>query len=82
MPGARLTRHELKTQDEITSSLQSFTELVESRKKEVLMGIAAVLVVVLAIVGWRPYAGRRNAAASVQLAAAITAFEDSNVKPD
>jgi predicted negative regulator of RcsB-dependent stress response len=82
VPGSRLTRQELKTQDEITSSLKSFTELVETKKKEFLIGIGVLLVVVAGIVGWRAYSGRRDAAASVQLASAIAAFEDSTVKPD
>jgi predicted negative regulator of RcsB-dependent stress response len=82
VPGARLSRHELKTQDEITSSLQSFTELLESRKKEVLIGAGVLVLVFLAILGWRTYSGRRNAAASAQLADAISTFEDINIKPD
>jgi predicted negative regulator of RcsB-dependent stress response len=82
VPGARLSRHELKTQDEITSSLRSFTEILETRKKEVLIAVATVIVIVAALVGWRAYTGKRNAAASTQLASAIASFEDSNTKPD
>ena len=82
MAGSRLSRHELKTQDEITSSLKTFTELLESRKKEVLIAAAVVIVVAAAFMGWRTYTGNRNAAASVQLASAITAFEDLNTKPE
>ena len=58
MPGARLSRHELKTQDEITSSLQSFTELLETKKKEVLIAVAALIVVAAVFMGWRAYAGQ------------------------
>jgi len=82
LAGTRLSRHELKTQDEITSSLRSFTEILESRKKEILIALAAVVVIAGAFVGWRAYAGKRNAAASVQLAAAISAFEDPTIKPE
>jgi len=82
VPGARLSRHELKTQDEITSSLQNFSELLESRKKEVLIAIIALAVLVAAVAGWSAYSGKRNAAASTQLASAIAAFEESNTKPD
>jgi predicted negative regulator of RcsB-dependent stress response len=82
VPGARLSRHELKTQDEITSYLQSFTELLETRKKEVLIAVAVLIVLVAAFVGWRAYSSKRNAAASVQLASAIAAFEESNTKQD
>jgi predicted negative regulator of RcsB-dependent stress response len=82
VPGARLSRHELKTKDEITSSLQSFTEILETRKKEVLTAVAVLIVVVAGVAGWRAYSGKRNAAASAQLASAIAAFEASNAKPD
>jgi len=82
VPGARLSRHELKTQDEITSSLQSFTEILETRKKEVLIAVIVLIVLVAAVAGWRAYAGKRDAAASAQLASAIAAFEESNTKPD
>jgi predicted negative regulator of RcsB-dependent stress response len=82
VPGARLSRHELKTQDEITSSLQSFTELLETKKKEVLIAVAVLIVVAAVFMGWRAYAGRRDAAASAQLASAIAAFEESNTKQD
>jgi len=82
VPGARLSRHELKTQDEITSSLRSFTEILETRKKEVLIAVAAIVVIVVGILGWTAYTGKRNAAASVQLAAAIASFEDTSAKPD
>ena len=52
MPGARLSRHELKTQDEITSSLQNFSELLESRKKEILIAIVLVgILSAVAVVG-------------------------------
>ena len=82
VPRERLTRHELKSQDEITSSLQRFTELLETRKKDVLVAVTAILVLVVVVVGWRAYSGSHNAKASAQLASAITAFEDTNVKPE
>ncbi len=82
MAGARLTRQELKSQDEITSSLRSFGELLDERKKEVLIGIAVLLVLVLAVVGWRAYSAKRDAAASTQLAAAIAAYDDPTAGGD
>jgi len=82
LAGARLTRQELKSQDEITSSLQSFGELLDERKKEILIGIAVLLVLVIAFVGWKAYSGRRNAAASAQLAVAIAAYDDPTAKGD
>ena len=80
MAGARLTRQELKSQDEITSSLQNFGELLDERKKEILTGIGVILILVIAFVGWRAYSARRNAAASAQLATAIAAFDDPTAK--
>src|SRR6266700_983825 len=35
-----MTRHQLKERDEITTSLQKFTELVYARQKEVIKGVA------------------------------------------
>lgn len=82
MPRAGLTRHELKSQDEISSSLQTVTEVLQSKTKEVLIAVAAVIVLAVVIVGWRYYAGSRDEKASFQLASAITAFEESNQKQD
>jgi predicted negative regulator of RcsB-dependent stress response len=74
-----LTRHELKAQDEITTKLQNFSETAVERKKEILIGVAAVLVLVLAFFGWRFYANSRNTAAQGQLGAAIAAFNDPSI---
>lgn len=82
MAGARLTRQELKSQDEITSSLQSFGELLDERKKEILTGIGVILILVLAFMGWRAYSAKRDAAASGQLANVIAAFDDPTAKGD
>jgi len=77
----RMTRHELKEQDEITTSLQRFTELLYNRKKEFIIGASTVVVVVLAIFGWYYYSSSRTAAAQTQLSLAITAFNDTT-KPE
>jgi hypothetical protein len=78
-----MTRHQLKEQDEITTSLERFTELVVARKKELLTGLIVLVVLVLAIFGWRFYSSRRNAAVQAQLSQAISAFNDTvNIKSD
>jgi predicted negative regulator of RcsB-dependent stress response len=77
-----MTRHELKEQDEITTSLQRFTEIAVTRKKELISGSIALVIIVLAVVGWRIYSSNRNAAAQTLLSAAINAYNDPNVKVD
>ena len=83
MPRTKLTRHQLKEQDEITTSLQTFTELLVARKKEITTGVIALAVLVIAIFGWSYYSSRRNAAAQVQLSKAISIYNDTiNIKSD
>jgi predicted negative regulator of RcsB-dependent stress response len=77
-----LTRHELKSRDEITTKLQSFTELALSKTKEILIGAGVVAVIALAIVGWRYYSAGRNAAAQSQLGAVIAAYSDTTSPSD
>src|SRR5215216_1763246 len=79
---ARLTRSELKAQDEITTTLQSFGEIAMARKKEILAGAAIVLVVAVAFFGWRFYSAKRDTAAQSELAAAINAFKNPAVASD
>jgi TolA-binding protein len=83
VPRTKMTRHQLKEQDEITSSLQTFTELVVARKKEITIGGVIVGVLVVAFLGWNYYSGRRNAAAQAQLSQAINIYNDTvNIKSD
>jgi predicted negative regulator of RcsB-dependent stress response len=82
VPRARLTRHELKARDEITTKLQTFTEIAVARKKEIIIGASALILIVLAWVGWGFYSARRNANAETQLAAAIQAFADPTAPAD
>ena len=83
MPRTKMTRHQLKERDEITTSLERFTELVVARKKEVMTGLIVLAVLILAIFGWRFYSSRRNAAVQAQLSQAISAFNDTvNLKSD
>jgi predicted negative regulator of RcsB-dependent stress response len=78
----KMTRHELKEQDEITTSLQRFTEVAIARKKELIAGSIALAAIVLAFVAWRVYSSNRNAAAQTALSQAINAYTDPNVKVD
>jgi predicted negative regulator of RcsB-dependent stress response len=82
VPRTKLTRHQLKEQDEITTSLQTFTEYVVAHKKEVTTGLITIAVLVLAIFGWRVYSSRRNAAAQAQLSQAINIYNDATIKSD
>jgi predicted negative regulator of RcsB-dependent stress response len=83
VPRTKMTRHQLKERDEITTSLQTFTETVVARKKEVMIGLISVAVLVLAFFGWSYYSSRRSTAAQTQLSKAINAFNDRvNFKTD
>lgn len=78
MPRTKLTRHQLKEQDEITTSLQTFTELLAARKREVTIGISAVAAVVIIFFGWRYISSSRNSKAQVELSQAIETYSDTN----
>jgi len=53
-----------------------------ARKKELLAGVAIVLVVVVAFLGWRYYSIKQDAAAQGELAAAIATFRNPAIKAD
>jgi len=83
VPRTKLTRHQLKEQDEITTSLHKFTEIVVARKKEATIGLTILAVLVIAIFGWSFYRSRRNANAQAQLSQAIAIYNDTaNIKSD
>jgi predicted negative regulator of RcsB-dependent stress response len=78
-----MTRHQLKEQDEITTSLQTFTEYAFARRRELTIGLAVIAVLVIAIFGWRYFSARRTATAQAQLSQAINIFNDTvNIKSD
>jgi predicted negative regulator of RcsB-dependent stress response len=77
----KMTRHELKEQDEITSSLEKFVELAYARKQELIYGGSAVVLVALLIFGWTYYRNSRNNNSQLQLAQVIHAYDDTS-KPD
>ena len=77
----KMTRHELKAKDEITTTLQSLTEAAYARKKEIVTGVSVVVVIGLALIGWNLYSANRNANAQNQLSVAINAFNDTARTP-
>jgi len=78
-----MTRHQLKEQDEITTSLQKFTEVVYARQKEIITGAAILVVLAGVIIGWNVYSSNRNANAQSELSVAINTFNDTaNIKSD
>jgi len=78
-----MTRHELKEQDEITTWLQKFTEVVVLRKKELTTAVSIVAALAIIIVGWSYYRSSRNARAEAQLSQAIDVYNDTaNIKSD
>jgi len=79
---ARLTRSELKAQDEITTTLQGFGEMAVVRKKEILAGAAIVLVLVVAFFGWRFYSAKQDAESQAGLAAVMAAYRNPAIKAD
>lgn len=83
MPRTKMTRHQLKEQDEITSYLEKGTEFVVARKREVTMGLAAVAVVALVVFGGLYYRSSRNASAETQLSQVINTYNDTtNIKSE
>ena len=81
MARTKMTRHELKEQDEITTSLEKFVEFAYTRKQELIIGGVAVVVIFLAVFGWSYYRTSRNNKAQLQLAQVFRAYDDP-LKPD
>jgi predicted negative regulator of RcsB-dependent stress response len=77
-----MSRHELKEQDEITTSLQTFTEVLYARKKEIITGVSILAVVILAGIGWRLYSSNRDANAQAMLSEAINTYNNPSIKSD
>jgi len=83
VPRTKMTRHQLKEQDEITSYLEKGTEFVIARKKEVTTGLIAVAVVAIIVFGLLYYRSSRNAAAETQLSQVINTYNDTlNIKSE
>ena len=81
MARTKMTRHQLKEQDEITTSLKRITEFAYSRKRELVIGGSTLLVAVLAVIGWSLYTSSRNAQGQIQLSQTIRIYDDTT-KPD
>jgi TolA-binding protein len=71
---ARLSRHDLK-EDEFVSTVESFQRFAKENSNQILAGIAAAVVVIAVVVGWRTYSERQEAAANAALAAALKTFK-------
>jgi tetratricopeptide (TPR) repeat protein len=71
---ARLTRHELK-EDEFISTMQSAEEFARQHATQIIAGVLSALVVAGAIVGWRMYSSRQDADANALLAQALKTFK-------
>jgi predicted negative regulator of RcsB-dependent stress response len=76
-----MTRHELKEQDEITTSLGKFVEFAYARQRELIISGVAVVVLLIAIFGWNYYRTSRNNKAQIQLAQVFRAYDDAS-KPE
>ncbi len=81
MARTKMTRHELKEQDEITTSLEKFVELAVARKQELIFSGIALVVLLALIFGWNYYRTARNNKAQLQLAQVFRAYDDT-AKPD
>jgi tetratricopeptide (TPR) repeat protein len=77
-----MTRHQLKEQDEITTSLQTFTELLVAKKREVTIGVSVVAALVIIFFGWNYYSSVRNAKAQAELSQAISTYSDTTIKSE
>jgi TolA-binding protein len=82
VPRTKMTRHQLKEQDEITTSLQTVTELIVAKKREVIIGVSVVAALVIIFVGWSLYSSSRNSKAQVELSQAINFYSDPTIKSD
>jgi predicted negative regulator of RcsB-dependent stress response len=71
---ARLTRHDLK-EHEFEDTIESFQEFVRQYAQQIIIGVAAVIVVAGAIVGWRSYNENQAAAANAALSEALKTFQ-------
>jgi len=75
----RLSRSELRSQDEITTTLQNVGEKALARKNDILIWGGIALGIVVIFFSWRTYAAGRTADAQRELGAAIMAFKDTTL---
>ena len=78
-----MTRHQLKEQDEITTSLQGFTEFLYAHQKEAISSVVVAAVLVIGYFSWSYYSSTRNANAQSQLSVVINTYNDTaSIKSD
>jgi tetratricopeptide (TPR) repeat protein len=83
VPRTKMTRHQLKEQDEITTTLQTVTELLVAKKKEATMALGVVAALVVIFIGWSYYSSSRNTRSQIELSQAINTYNDTaNIKSD
>jgi len=78
----KMTRHQLKEQDEITSFFEKYTELIIAKKKEVGIGVAAVAAIAIIFFAWSAYSSSRNAKAESELSQVMHTYDDTTIKSD
>lgn len=71
---ARLTRHDLK-EDEFVTTVENVQQFLKENANQILTGVAAAVIVIAAVVGWRTYSERQEAAANAALATALKTFK-------
>ena len=71
---ARLTRHELKT-DEFGTTIENVEEFARQNAQQLITGVLAALLVAAAVIGWRTYSERQQAAANAALGQALKTFK-------
>ncbi len=71
---ARLTRHELK-EDEFVSTVESAEEYARQHATQIIAGVLGAVIVAGAIVGYRSYSAHQEAAANAALGEALKTFK-------
>lgn len=69
----RMTRRQLK-QDDLRTAFEHYEAFIKERYKEIIVAVAVAVVVVGAVLGFRFYNDRQEAAANAQLAVALKTF--------
>jgi hypothetical protein len=71
---ARLTRHDLK-EDEFEDTIESLQEFARQNAMQIIVAVAAAVLVAGGIVGWRSYNENQEAAANAAFAEALKTFQ-------
>ena len=82
MARTKMTRHQLKEQDEITNFFEKYTELIIAKRKEVGIGVAVVAAIAIIFFAWSAYSSSRNAKAQAELSQVINTYNDTTIKSD